>query len=126
MRKLEEAFPIIEEMRSWASLGITGNDWGRRMRLASFLEKVEGYRKKASRLDDYLNEHQDEAFLKDMVSHQRKEIVVLKETIYHISNAFPILLSYIETGDKVGIHSTLEVIGEYLQSSTPKAKAGAC
>lgn len=51
MRTLKEVFPIIEEMESWASMGITGHDWGRRPRLASFLDEVKDYREKAEKYE---------------------------------------------------------------------------
>jgi len=54
MRPLREVFPIIEDIESWASMGITGHDWGRRLRLASFLDEVGEYREKAVKYDALL------------------------------------------------------------------------
>lgn len=51
MRTLREVFPIIEEMESWASRGTTENDWGRRLRLASFIDEMKDYRIEALKYD---------------------------------------------------------------------------
>ena len=51
MRPIREVFPIIEEIESWASMGITGHDGGRRLRLASFLDEVKDYRIESSKYD---------------------------------------------------------------------------
>jgi len=52
LTNLIKTFPIIEEVDSWASLGRTGSDWGRRLRWASFKEQVLEWREKAKELDD--------------------------------------------------------------------------
>ena len=52
MKPLRELFPIIDECESWLSQGRTGNDWGRRMRFASFIDEVKDYRIEATKYDE--------------------------------------------------------------------------
>ena len=44
-------------------------------------DKINEAFEKAEKYDELVNEHQDEVFLKEMVSHQRKQLVELKDKL---------------------------------------------
>jgi len=91
---LKEYKKLKENQCPWTEITIDEleGEWGKRIinkhQIKPCADCVKELQEKAEKYDELVNEHEGEVFLKEMVTHQRKQLVKLKDKLWNIRTLF--------------------------------------